>query len=399
MRFRANLVDRNGAKSTKLISAVSEYEARQSLFGQGLSVLSIRPVKSDSSMRFFGGRRLSVDTVELITSQLAMMLRSGLTLDKSLEFTARAVKDDYASSILSEVIDGVRAGKALSSCLEIEWGFDSTYINLIKVGEETGSLVSVLDGLSDSLRFNQDLASKVKSAIAYPMFIFFVSVLSIFFLFNFVIPNLSVLFESGYNQLPWYTKFLLEFSESVVANREFIVVVMLLSIFSISVIAKTSRYRDKFIGIFMLLPLFGSLLILSERIRFQKTISFCIDSGLSLVDSLALSIQSIRDPVLRQELSPILKSVRVGSSLSDSLEGYRILDDVAIGVVSAGEQSSSLALAFRELARRDMVTFELRIKSLTAVLEPLLILLMSAIVGGVVVIMMMSIVSVQGIGL
>jgi len=399
MRFRANVVDRNGAKSTKLISAVSEYEARQSLFGQGLSVLSIRPVKSDSSMRFFGGRRLSVDAVELITSQLAMMLRSGLTLDKSLEFTARAVKDDYASSILSEVIDGVRAGKALSSCLEIEWGFDSTYINLIKVGEETGSLVSVLDGLSDSLRFNQDLASKVKSAIAYPMFIFFVSVLSIFFLFNFVIPNLSVLFESGYNQLPWYTKFLLEFSESVVANQEFIVVVMLLSIFSISVIAKTSRYRDKFIGIFMLVPLFGSLLILSERIRFQKTISFCIESGLSLVDSLALSIQSIRDPVLRQELSPILKSVRVGSSLSDSLEGYRILDDVAIGVVSAGEQSSSLALAFRELARRDMVTFELRIKSLTAFLEPLLILLMSAIVGGVVVIMMMSIVSVQGIGL
>jgi type II secretory pathway component PulF len=267
---------------------------------------------------------------------------------------------------------------------------------MVRIGESTGNLPIVFTRLSENLRFQIGLRSKVLQAISYPFFILLVCMSAIWAIFNFIVPSMSSMFESM-DEVPSYTQFLLNVSQNV-QNYQLHALVFVVAIISLSVyFLKQHKTREKFIAVVVKLPLIKSVTAKADRIRFATALQLTLESGVNLSSALKLAGETVIDLGLKNKLAVIARQVSTGKQLSDSLQQIRLFDDVALSLIAVGEESGTLANSFREIASRSRQNFENWLMKFTALLEPLLILIMGGVVGSVVIIMLLSIVSINDV--
>ena len=397
--FSYKAYDNLGAKADGGIEAADIGLAKAALSEQGLLVVSVTEDTSFTrELGFLSRRRVSAQELEFLTSELALLLNSGVTIDRGLAVIKRNSTSAPQARLVASLHDAVRRGESLSEAMAAESEvFNPLYVNLVKLGESSGTLPKIFSRLAEDIKFQSELRSKIMQALTYPAVIFFVCILCIVFIFNYIVPQMSGLFE-GLPEIPTYTAFLLGASAWMINYQWFLLLGIVAAVGMLVTALKTAEGARRIDEALLMVPGIKNVFILVERIRFNTAIAMMLESGILIDRCLDMAVGSVKNQTIQQELKVAKERVKKGDTLSKALRASPLYPDFSLSLIEVGEESGQLEPVFAEISRRSRREFESWVDRMTSLLEPLLILVMGGIVGGVVVTMLLSIVSVNDIG-
>ena len=397
--FSYKAYDNLGAKADGGIEAADLDLAKAALSEQGLMVVSVTEDTSfTQELGFLSRRRVSAQELEFLTSELALLLNSGVTIDRGLAVIKRNSTSAPQARLVASLHDAVRRGESLSEAMAAESEvFNPLYVNLVKLGESSGTLPKIFSRLAEDIKFQSELRSKIMQALTYPAVIFFVCILCIVFIFNYIVPQMSGLFE-GLPEIPTYTAFLLGASAWMINYQWFLLLGIVTAVGMLVTALKTAEGARRIDEALLMVPGIRQVFILVERIRFNTAIAMMLESGILIDRCLDMAVGSVKNQTIQQELKVAKERVKKGDTLSKALRASPLYPDFSLSLIEVGEESGQLEPVFAEISRRSRREFESWVDRMTSLLEPLLILVMGGIVGGVVVTMLLSIVSVNDIG-
>ena len=398
--FNYKAYDSSGTVKHGDISAMNNESAKNKLKEAGLIPVQISEAEeTDSGLNeyFKIEFKPGINEIEKLSSRLALLLKNGIKVDRAIESTLKGIKNIRLKKIMSRVHDDIRRGVKLSDSLaNYPMVFDTLYISMIRVGEETGDLAKALTDITESLSFHKSILSKTRLALVYPIIILMVCAVSVLFIFNFVVPKFSVIFAENHN-LPAYTKMLISVS-NFFRNYQFVFFPLLVLV---GFLIYSNRNRDfvkKMKYLFVLnFPVFKKLSFTLENLRFASALSMLLSSGVVLSDALQYAVDSVSNIFIKKRLAMIKDHVRQGENLSKLLSDADFLPDMFDGLVEIGEQTGNLAEVFKEMEIRLKSDYEQSMAAMVTLIEPVMIIVMGLIIGSVVVVMFLSIISVNDI--
>lgn len=388
-------LDAGGSRVKGRIRAVSEQDALAQIMAKNIAPLYVRKLTTEQGLF----NRISASEIEQATTELSLLLRNGVQLDRALDMMSDATPNPALADILNTLTENVRGGSPLNKAFA-KFGryFNTLYCEMVRIGEESGQLATTLQRLGQNLKFQNELKNKVTQAMVYPGFILAVCVVSLYAIFNFIVPSMEGLF-SNMKDIPSYTAFLLDSSLWMRENQLLLLITILMLIVLLVTSWKKPWFQMALMGFLRKLPVLKTGLLLSERIRFISSMQLMLQSGLPLAQALGFSVGVATDDKIKAQLRRVQSEVSQGRMLSDALSATDILEPVMLSLIKVGEEGGNLDVVFGELNERSRWRFEQWALRLTAMLEPLLIIIMGGLVGSVVVTMLLSIVSTSDVPL
>lgn len=391
--------NQDGAKVEGSVAASSKDSALLQLSSQNLHPIKIKPKQDSSILTSLRGNGVSSSQIEHFTQEMAMLLASGVRVDKAISIISNSQDQTAFKKMLSDLGTAIKGGQSFSGALaKFDKHFNKLYINLVAIGESTGNLAEVFSALADDLSFKSALRRNILQSLMYPMVILGVCILCLYFVFKIIVPRMSNIFVN-IEVLPWYTEMVLGLSNWL--NRyEVFIVAAVFALVSILVWAKQKGKLSAWLYLSMqYLPLLTQVSVKVDSMRFNSSMGLMLRSGLILNKALPLAVDSMKNPTLQDEVRVVSSKIQKGHGLSESLSQTSIFSQYYRSLLEVGEASGDLATSFNEIAKRQRTQFEALLQRFTALLEPILIVFMGAIVGGVVIIMMMSMVAVNDVSL
>lgn len=401
MLVRYVAYDNHGSKVNGDLDTDSLASAKVEIAEMGLILVSVQEVKPAGKQFSLlpSSNKVKLKELEFITSELAILLKSGVRIDRGIDILRKGASNDAARNLLDKINSGIRSGKTVSESFEqFPDIFDDLYINMLKLGEASGELDQVFTRLATDIKFRRELQGKIIQSLTYPMVILFVSVACVLFVFNYIVPQMSSIFDRS-SELPSYTEALLALSDWFINYQWFLFAGIVGAAMLFKQSLSNKEFREKVSDAVLTMPLLGNVIRLIERIRFNASMAMMLSSGVSIVKAITLSAGNVKNSALRSQLLIVANKVKQGASLSSTLVASDLFNDFDISLVEVGEESGELTPVFDEVAQRSRADFESWTATVTSMIEPILILTMGAIVGSVVVIMLMSIVSTNDVGL
>ena len=372
----------DGSEAAGTIEADSLKNAAQRLKESGLYPKSV--AEAAYKKRFGFSQRHEAALLPSITRQLSTMLSSGVTLMEALRSISEEQKGPWRN-ILVNIRENVSAGASFSKALEAYGSvFPEFYVNMVAAGEASGTLDSVLGRMADFLESQENLRSRVRTAMIYPVFMVCIGFIVLSFLFVFVIPKITRIFKDTQSALPFITVVLITVSDIVQKYWWLLAGLFAAGIFGLKRMKENKRLLiDRII-----LRLPGNVLQSLYYGRFARTLSFLLEGGLPVLKALELAAKSIGNKVLETKVLESGKRVSEGARLSSSLDGF---PPVMLQLISTGEKSGQLAGVLNKAACSYEEEFSRKVQKALALLEPVMILCMGIIVGLIVLAVLLPI--------
>ena len=344
-------------------------------------------------------RPISSKQIVVLTQQLATLISSGLTLDKSLSILAKLTEKETAKEIIADIQRRVHGGSTLADALaQYPNVFSKLYINMIRAGEAGGVLGTVLLRLADFLEKAQDLRNNIRSASIYPVILFFVGITAVAVLMTVVIPKFATVFE-GMGQLPLPTVFLLALSEFFAHYWWAMILTLVAAVIAFKMALKNEKTKFKWDGLMLKVPLFGSLIQKIQVSRFSLTMATLLKSGVPILQSLFIVRSILTNNVIADAMENLHKGLKGGKGVSGPLQKLAIFPPLAVHMITVGEETGNLEEMLTKVSVIYDKEVENSIKSLISLIEPFMILLMGCIIGFIVISMLMAIFSINEIPL
>lgn len=317
------------------------------------------------------------------TRNLQVMISAGLPLPRAIGTLAEQAKSNKFKNALSNIRDEIAKGKSFSDSLaEYPDIFSELFRNLIKVGEESGTLDKVLDSLSLQIEKEHDLRAKVKGAMIYPAVIIFAMFAVGILMLVVVVPKLAESFKEVGADLPLTTKFIIGFADFLV-NKWYLLIIGFLALLAFLWQLLKTRFGKNFIDWLLLkVPVISQIIKNTNYAYTVRTLSSLISSGVALPRSLEITSQTLGNAHFKAALREAAERVRKGEKLSDSLKLYQnIYSPIVIQMIAVGEETGETSGILAKLADFYENEVSVSTKNLTAVIEPVLMLVIGVIVG------------------
>ena len=381
--YEYQAVDASGKTQKGLIEADTARQARQQLRGMNLMPLEVGEVSKRESNT--GERRsrdkLNVQTLSLITRQLATLISAGQPIESAYHAVSRQTPKPAAKRVLLAVRARVLEGYALSDALrDFPRIFDSMYCASVHAGEQSGLLDIVMERLADHMEARQDLQRRTGQALIYPILLSVVAFGMVSALLTFVVPKIVQVFEGFDQELPLVTTWLIAISDFFKNyGLALIISVIVLSIVY-SQLVKLARFRllrDRF---FLRLPYISYLVRLSNTARFTRTMSILVSSGVTALDSMHISTEVINSQPINAAVVKAASRVREGEHISVALESTGYFSPLVLQLIQIGEASGKLGDMLERSARAEENEFAAVTALFIGLFEPAMILLMGMVV-------------------
>ncbi|MFC1795302.1 type II secretion system F family protein [Planctomycetota bacterium] len=342
-------------------------------------------------------RRIHTRDVCRIARQLATLLRAGMPLVPALSVLVEQsqgfrAQDNPLAEVLKQVAYDVNSGSTLANALSKHPKvFSNLFINMVAAGEMSGTLEEVLLRLAEILEKRMNLAAKVKAAIAYPLMMIVVAVAVVVFLMSVVVPSITEIFIEMNRTLPWPTRLLISTSAFMKTYWMLIAVVVCL-VFFVSVAGyKTKKGRLFADRTKLKLPLFGSLFLKLEVARLSRTLGILLVSGIPILSALEIAKQVIQNRVIAGALDSVKDLVSKGDAIANAIRKTGLFPPIVHHIIATGQLSGNLEEGLINIADMYEGEVELTTKTLTSLLEPMILLFMGAVVGFIVLAVLLPI--------
>ena len=346
---------------------------------------------SKTDIRELAARIKSLE-LRTTTRQLATLLQAGLPLAPALAALVEQLDHSPLASVMQNIYEQVSAGASLADALQnYQPVFSPLYINMVQAGEASGALAEVLMQLAQLLEKRQRLIGKVKAAMAYPILMTAVAAGVIVFLMAFVIPNIADIFLDMNRTLPAPTVILISFSLFI--KTHFIAI----SIFAGAGAALAGSYVKSKKGKFhwdrakLKLPICGDLIMKVEITRLTRTLGVMLKSGITILDALEIARGVVQNSYITSHFKQINDNITKGNPIADSLKATGLFPPIIHHTIAIGEMSGNLDEQLMNIADIYDEEIDTLTRSLTTLIEPIILIIMGLVVGFIVLALLLPI--------
>jgi type IV pilus assembly protein PilC len=376
------------------ISATDRQTAARLLRKQEILATSLREKPASITWPHIGLRssRVSPRVLVVFTLQLATLVKAGVPLLQGLTTLTKHSSDPVLQHILNDVAKRVQSGNPFGASLRAHSEvFSSWYVGMVEAGEASGTLDVTLQRLADSLEKRLKLMHQVRAALVYPFAVLVIALLVMAVLVMWVIPMFGPLFADFGDALPWPTAIVLK--ASAFMNSHIFGLLGLVAGVGL-VIGKLLRtetgqsYREH---VLLKVPLMGTVLLKTSLVHFTRTLSGLLKTGVPILEGLSLAGRTSGLHQVSRALADAQRSVGEGQSLADPLQASGVFPPFVTEMVRVGESTGALDTTLEKVA--DLYEQEVNrdILSLTALIEPLIIVVLGLGIGFIVVAMYLPI--------
>jgi len=316
------------------------------------------------------------------TNQLAVMVKAGINIKDALEGIASQEEKQKFRLIITDLKNQIEAGQSFSQALaEHPQVFSNLYINMVAAAEASGSLSSMLRKLTEYLDREHETRSQIKGAMVYPIIIAVMAVAVVIFLLCFVLPRFAAVFAGKEDLLPLPTKILMASSAFMRGYWFVILPALAAAVWVFIYFVGTAVGRAWWDRTKLALPLVKTLCRNLYISRSLHTMGVLVQAGVPILNTIAITAQIAGNVLYRDMWLGVLSEIRQGKKIASSLGRYTLLPNNVVQMISSGEESGSMAEVLRDISEYYSRELKAAIKTVTSMIEPIMIVLMGFLVG------------------
>ena len=377
------------------IKASSKADVEKRLMSRQLVLISAH--EQDQQLFKMTFNKVKGKNLAVATRQLAFLVNASVPIVQALDTVAINTIDRNLNNIFKQVSMDVETGQSFSDALQKHpQAFNSLYINMVKSGEEGGSLDTVLKQLASYIEKSEAIKNKVKSAMIYPVFVAVASFVIITGIIVFLVPKFEEIFESAGKELPALTQFIVSLSHLLRDNAALFIVGMVFLIFGFLAFIKTKAGAKLWEQFLMGLPGFGNLLSQNYIANYSRTLSSLLSSGVLITDAIHIGGRASGSLLIEESSTRIGQRISVGHSFGKALRGESLFPSLVRNMIIVGEETGNVDDILGKIADFYEEQVANAVDGLIKVIEPLLILIVAAAIGFILVALYLPIFQISG---
>jgi len=381
--------DSSGQIVSGEIDAADQRAASDRLRAMKLALLAIEEQKEEPLLTRLNPFRAKVKNKEVVifSRQLSTLVSAGVPLVQGLailEAQASKLFQPVVASIKADIEAGLGIADAIKKHPQV---FSTLYVSMIRAGEVGGILDTILERLSAYLEQAEQLKSKIKSAMMYPVVLTSVALGVTVFLLIFVIPTFKNIFSGFGAELPLPTRIVIGLSDGLKANFLYILPVFIGLFVGFQKFRKTSAGAERIDTMMLRLPVFGELLKKVAIAKFTRTLGTLIKSGVPILQGLDTVAATAGNVVIEKAVLTCRESVKEGGKLADPLSKSGVFPAMVVQMIGVGEETGSLDTMLIRIADFYDQEVDTAVKGLTSMIEPIIIVVLGVIIGTIVIAM------------
>ena len=384
--FNYTARDRSGQQSNDIIDSKNRDEAIMSLRQQGLLVLQIKEVnktkkgEKNYSLNPLDYRSIRSFDVEHAFHQMAVMLRSGISILDALELTRKYARIG-TRKVWKRISERIEQGGSLTDALSEHAIFSNLTIQLVRVGEQTGHLHIVMDQSAKEMESTRKLQKQITGALKYPAFTLLFAIGLVIFMLTSIVPEIKKLLKIMGKPMPPITQALIDISDWFTANSMFLLVGAIVSIIVFIILYNTTVTRwwiDRFA---LKMPVFGYVFRLSGTVLFCRAMGLLLQSGVLIVDALETMSNLHGNKYMGSRVAFARERVIQGSSLAEPLEHNSGYMELVLQMIRVGENSGTLDEILKEMTEYHDELLSQAIARLIGMIAPAMTIIVGGIIG------------------
>ena len=384
--FAYRAIDPKGQTQTGEIDADGEAAAVSRLQEMGLQVISVaegqQKAKQAQILLKPDRTKAKLEDLAMISRQLAIMIDSGVSVMEALEAIAMQVRDRSLQDVIEDLQQQVLQGHSLSQAFSRHPGvFSELYIDMVKTAEAGGELSQVMDQLAIYLENNLDIVRKVKSAMLYPIIIVAASLVTMVALVTFILPRFAKIFQDIGAELPATTKALLACSHFATNQWYLLIIGVFGLIVGCKLAGRTPAGRRWLDWSKLHAPLVGDLVRKIALSRSLRALGTLLSGGVPLITALDNAAGAAGNQVIGSVYKFTRTSVETGSSVTDAFKTSKEFPPLLVQMTAVGERTGELPKLLLKVSAFYEKEADAKIKGLTSIIEPVLIVILGALIG------------------
>lgn len=383
--FNYKVVDRDGKNKKGTIEAPNRDGAEKKLKSEGYSIMSLTEQSSPLGDIGLFKKKVKSRDLGVFCKQFSAVIKAGVTIISALELMGDQIENKTLRKAIQDARTYVEKGGTLADAFRVNPDvFPPIMINMVAAGEMSGNLEICLDRLVEHFEKDNALTSKIKGAMVYPIVVLCVMVVVVIVVLVAVIPNFADMFADMGTQLPLATRIMMAAADFVKYKWWLLIIIIAAIVFGIKFFKKTPFGEQLFANIGLKAPIFGNLNIKTACSRFARTMSTLMASGISMIDAVEQVAKMMDNKIIRDGLLDAKVQVSKGVPLSKPLKDMEMLPPMLSAMTKIGEETGDIEEMLSKVADYYDEEVEAATNSLTAAMEPLIMVLLAGIVGMIV---------------
>jgi len=341
-------------------------------------------------------RRVRINDLATFNRQLADLLSSGIPLVRALGIIQNQTANESLVEIIGQIAQDVAGGDSLAGAMaKHPKVFSKLYVAMVRSGEAGGMLDVVLSRLADFAETEAEVRAKIKAALAYPVVMVFAGIGAVTILMTVVMPKILKIYSELNQTLPWPTQALIAISDFLRTYWFVILAGVGGAAIALWRILKTPEGKRAFDRLLVQIPLLGPMIVKREIANFARTFGSLLHNGVSILPALEIVHEVLTNTVVADEVAKIPEHVTQGEGVAGPLKKSKVFPPVVVNMIAIGEETGRLDDVLLKVARSYELEVERAVKTLTSLIEPLIILGMGVVVGFIVIAMLLPIFSID----
>lgn len=389
----------SGQKVSGVIEAFNEMDAVDRIKQNHSMIIKMTPVKEKSLLNMeIGGNKLNNKAFIVMCSQFAIILGAGIPIARTCHLIADKTTDKPLKRMLMHVAEDVEAGRSIAASFA-ERGdklLPATFVETIAAGEQSGNLDKAFQTVHEHFDKQAKMAARVKSALAYPMFVLVIAVVVVIVLMVKVVPTFLAIFDSYDAQLPVPTLILIAISDFFVKYWMVLVAIIAAVAIFYKVYGNTEEGRMNLAKWALKVPILGNIQSLNAASEFANTLATMLASGLPMTRAISITAKTMSNYYMSTEVGKLAVKLEEGHALGASMREANFMPDILVDMVSVGEETGEMEQTLKTIATYYDSELDMAINSALEKLEPALLVGLAGIAGFIVIAIYMAMFGIYG---
>ncbi|MEE0056906.1 MAG: type II secretion system F family protein [[Bacteroides] pectinophilus] len=385
--FSYTAVGADGKEKKGSIVAETREDAARSLKDQGLLPMSIGKQSAlDKDINFsFGKKGVKVRDLSVFCRQFSSIIKAGVNVINALSMMSEQTENKKLKAAIKNVQSNVEKGETLSSAMRSEGDiFPSLLISMVAAGEASGSLETAIERMAIQFEKDAKISGMVKKAMIYPIILIVVMIGVVIAMMMFVIPNFMDMFEGLDAEMPFMTVMVINMSNFILDKWWLLILIVVGIVFAYKSYYKTDAGRHVIDRLKIKIPVFGVLTVKTACARFSRIMSTLLSAGMPMISAIEIAAGTMDNVLFRDALQKVRSGVALGMGFSQQIGVTRLFPAMLVHMVGIGEETGNIEDMLTNVANYYDEEVELATQSVTALMEPMIIIVMAVVVGALV---------------
>lgn len=385
--FSYTAVGADGKEKKGNIVAETREDAARSLKDQGLLPMSIGKQSAlDKDISFsFGKKGVKVRDLSVFCRQFSSIIKAGVNVINALSMMSEQTENKKLKAAIKNVQSNVEKGETLSSAMRTEGTvFPSLLISMVAAGEASGSLETAIERMAIQFEKDAKISGMVKKAMIYPIILIVVMIGVVIAMMMFVIPNFMDMFEGLDAEMPFMTVMVINMSNFILDKWWMLIMIVVGIVFAYKSYYRTDAGRHMIDRIKIKIPVFGMLTVKTACARFSRIMSTLLSAGMPMISAIEIAAGTMDNVLFKDALQKVRSGVALGMGFSQQIGVTRLFPAMLVHMVGIGEETGNIEDMLTNVANYYDEEVELATQSVTALMEPMIIIVMAVVVGALV---------------